>query len=132
LLQEANVKQHYRLSRRNSLGAALLGLALILMSACAPTAAVQSGVVPMVISTSAKDNQLVIQGRYFGSGTGGAEAGNYVLAGADAQGQGGFMLEADTWTPTRITAAIPQGTDLRFVFVVVDGQRSTGLSVNQR
>jgi hypothetical protein len=123
------VKQHFRLSRHGIPGAMLLGLVLTLMTACMPVSTVQSGVVPMIISTTSTDGQLLIQGRYFGTG---AEAGSYLLAGADAQGAGGFMLPTDSWSPTRITAQVPAGLDLGFVFVSAGGQLSTGLPVNQR
>lgn len=126
------MKQHFRLSRNRIMAALVLGLVITLMTSCAPATGIQSTVRPMIISITPKDGQLFIQGRYFGTGAGGAEAGNYVLAGADSRGEGGYVLTADSWTATHITAQLPGNPELGFVFVVVGGTQSTGLPVNQR
>lgn len=125
------LKQLFRPSHRG-IPALLLASIIMLAAACAPPAAVQQRVTPMVISVKPADGQLHIQGRYFGSGAGGHEAGNYLVAGATAQGEGGFILSPTSWTSTHISAPLPTGVNPGFVFVFVDGHRSTGLPVNQR
>lgn len=110
-----------------------LGLAALVLSACAPTAGVRQDVVPTLISVTVPataGGTVVLQGRYFGDGFGGAADDSYVLVGADMKGEGGVQAAVGSWTPTRIEVTAPERAGSGFVFVVVGGQRSNGLPAN--
>lgn len=110
-----------------------LGLAALALSACAPTASVREDVVPTLISVTVPQNAggtVVLQGRYFGDGFGGAADDSYVLVGANMNGDNGVQAEVKSWTPTRIEVSAPERAGSGFVFVVVGGQRSNGLPAN--
>ena len=74
----------------------------------------------------------MLQGRYFGDGRGGERENSYVLVGADANAQGGVRVEPTMWSPSRIEFTAPGGAGYGFVFVFVDGVRSTPLILNLR
>lgn len=107
-------------------------LALGLLAACAPQAAVETNVQPTLFSVTSAGvvgGELVLQGRYFGDGRGGA-GDSYVVLGADINGEGGGRLRAATWNPSKITLGVPRDAGYGYVFVVVDGVKSNGLSAN--
>lgn len=111
----------------------ILGLAALVLSACAPTSAVRQDVVPTLVSVTVPQTAggtVVLQGRYFGDGFGGAADDSYVLVGADMNGDSGVQAEVNTWTPNRIEITVPERAGSGFVFVVVAGQRSNGLPAN--
>lgn len=100
------------------------------LAACAPTqqmAVQQASVTPLLIKTSAaRGGTLVIQGRYLG----GSSNGTVRLT--DSGGQGGYVFPASavqSWTASQIVLTIPQNAPVggHWLFVEVDGQRSTGL-----
>jgi len=111
----------------------ILGLVALALSACAPTVSVSDNVVPTLIAVSAPPaagGTVVLQGRYFGDGFGGAADDSYVIVGADMSGNGGVQPAITSWTPTRIEFSAPDGAGSGFVFVVVAGVRSNGLPAN--
>jgi hypothetical protein len=105
-------------------------LAVSLLTACAPRAAVATNVVPTIISLQIAPgtNDVVLQGRYFGGG----DEGSYVLVGAKSDGTGGTPVATSSWEPTRIAFTAPSGTQASFVFVVVDDVTSNGMPANLR
>lgn len=106
------------------------GLVVVLLAACAPQPTVVTNVPVTLISvtpSTASANTLVLQGRYFGDGRTGGEDVNYVLIGANAQGEGGQKAQVLDWTPTRITVSRPQTGGHGWVFVVAGGVTSNGL-----
>ncbi|MBX3142911.1 MAG: IPT/TIG domain-containing protein [Trueperaceae bacterium] len=108
----------------------LMALGLV---ACAPTAAVSQNVIPTLISVTVPttgSGNVVLQGRYFGDGSGGASENSYVIVGANMSGDGGVRVEASSWSANRIEFVAPAGAGSGFVFVVVDGVTSNGLPVN--
>ncbi|WMT56561.1 hypothetical protein [Truepera radiovictrix] len=108
-------------------------LTLTLLAACAPAARPENNVRPTLVSATAPQQvggRLVLQGRYFGDGAGGAAEGSYVLVAADASGAGGARAQVESWAPDRITLLVPEGVGYGYVFVVVDGVQSNGLPVN--
>ncbi len=112
---------------------ASLTLALLFLAACTPQASVETNVQPTLFSVTAPGEvggQLVLQGRYFGDGTGGNVKGSYVVLGADISGDGGGKISPASWTPSKITLTVPEGAGYGFIFVVVDGVRSNGLPAN--
>lgn len=114
---------------------ALIALLFALLTACAPQTRPENNVRPTLVSASApqRDGELlVLQGRYFGDGRSGAPEGegSYVLVGADANGEGGVRIEAETWSPARISLRVPTGAGYGYVFVMVDGVPSNGLPTN--
>lgn len=112
------------------LGFLVLTLAL---SACQPPAtSVENNVFPMIISTTVQDEgeTLLIQGRYFGNGVSGSDDDSYVILGADVTGEGGVLVRPSEWSPTRIVVQVPEGVGSGFVYVVVNGVKSTGLPAN--
>ncbi len=111
----------------------ILGLAALALSACAPPSTVRTDVVPTLISVTvpqAAGGSVVLQGRYFGDGFGGAADDSYVLVGADMNGNNGVQAQVDSWSATRIEITVPERAGSGFVFVVVNGQRSNGLPAN--
>jgi hypothetical protein len=106
----------------------IVGMAtLLLLTSCKPTAIVATEVVPTLISVQARDpSAVVLQGRYFGGGGG----DSYVLISTAVDGEGGMMVEASQWSPTRIVFAAPEGSGGAFVIVVADGRRSNPLPAN--
>lgn len=111
----------------------ILGLAALMLSACAPTATVRNDVIPTLISVTVPQTSggsVVLQGRYFGDGFGGAADDSYILVGADMNGDNGVIAEASSWSPTRIEFLAPERAGSGFVFVVVNGNRSNGLPAN--
>ncbi len=100
--------------------------------ACAPTAAVSQNVIPTLISVTVPSGSgnVVLQGRYFGDGSGGASENSYVIVGANMSGEGGVRVDASSWSANRIEFAAPAGAGSGFVFVVVNGVTSNGLPVN--
>jgi hypothetical protein len=110
-----------------------LGLLAIALAACAPTASVETNVVPTLISVTPPQSSggtVVLQGRYFGDGHGGSAPNSYVLVGANMNGDGGLKVKATSWTANRIEFAEPQNGGYGFVFVVVNGVQSNGLPAN--
>lgn len=107
-----------------------IGLVVLLLAACAPSAVVSTEVVPTIISiqVAPDSNDVVLQGRYFG---GGGE-GSHVLVGANGNAENGEVVEPDSWTPTRIEFTAPEGTNGSFVFVVVNDIVSNGMPANLR
>lgn len=107
-------------------------LALLALTACAPGAAVVSNVVPTLVSVQLPQDggPIVLQGRYFGDGEGGAATESFVLVGAKADCSEGVAVEADTWSSNRIELTDPGGVGYGFVCVVVDGVASNGLPLD--
>lgn len=108
-----------------------LSLALLLLGACAPGTDVESNVQPTVISVCGPPtcaDSLVIQGRNFGDGAGGANT--YVVAGADVAGRGGVRVPITSWAPNRIVTELPTDAGYGYLFVIVSGVRSSGLPVS--
>lgn len=106
---------------------------LLLLAACAPQSTIQNTVSPSLISVTVPQGDtgvVVLQGRYFGDGQSGDADDSYVLVGANADGSEGVRVEPGTWTPSRITFALPSNAGYGFVFVVVDGAMSNGLPAN--
>lgn len=110
-----------------------------LLAACAPQSTIQNRVTPTLISVTVPQDDVgpvVLQGRYFGDGAGGdaenaeGEDNTYVLVGANIDGTEGVRVEPGTWTPSRITFAVPANAGYGFVFVVVNGVMSNGLPAN--
>ncbi|WP_261663824.1 IPT/TIG domain-containing protein [Deinococcus sp. Marseille-Q6407] len=101
------------------------------LAACAPTqqTALQATVTPVLIKTSAsvaRGGTLTLQGRYLG----GPSNGTVRLT--NAEGRGGYVFPASavqSWTDSQIVLTIPQDAPVggNWLFVEVDGQRSTGL-----
>lgn len=111
----------------------ILGLAALALSACAPTSTVRTDVVPTLVSVTVPQTAggtVVLQGRYFGDGFGGAADDSYVLVGADMNGDNGVIAEVSSWSPTRIEVTSPERAGSGFVFVVVGGNMSNGLPAN--
>ena len=109
------------------------GLVAALLTACAPSVSIENQVLPTLYSVTApqtRDTPVVLQGRYFGDGLQGQAADSYVILGADVSGAGGVRVKALSWSPSRIEVAIPDGAGSGFIFVVVNGVRSTGLPAN--
>ncbi len=106
----------------------IVGLAaLLLLAACKPSATVATEVVPTLISVQARDaSAVVLQGRYFGGGGG----DSYILISASVDGQGGTMVEAAEWSPTRIVFEAPPQSGGAFVIVVADGRPSNPMPAN--
>lgn len=107
------------------------------LAACAPTqqtAVQQASVTPVLIKTSeaaGPGGTLTIQGRYLG----GARSGAVRLT--DSQGEGGYVFPAaavQSWTDNRIVLTLPQNAPVggHWLFVEVDGKRSTGLPYSVR
>ncbi len=114
---------------------ALIALGLIgaVLSSCAPAPSVVTNVPVTLISVSApaaKGDNVVLQGRYFGDGRTGGDSVNYVVIGANAEGNGGQHAQVVEWTPTRIVFVAPETGGSGWVFVVAGGVRSNGLPVN--
>jgi hypothetical protein len=107
-----------------------IGLVVMLLAACAPTATFATQVVPSIISLTVTPgtNDVVLQGRYFGGGG----DGSFVLVGADGTGEGGTPVTATSWSPSRIVFTAPPGTNASVVFVVVNGVHSNGMPANLR
>ena len=111
----------------------VFGVIGLLLAACTPSITIENQVLPSLYSVTVPETgeeTLILQGRYFGDGFGGAAAESYVIVSADVQGDGGLRLNADSWSPSRIELGIPEGAGSGFVFVVVDGVRSNGLPAN--
>lgn len=111
---------------------ALMAL-FLLLAACAPQASVETNVQPTLFSVTAPGEvgaQLVLQGRYFGDGQGGKQRESYVVIGADINGEGGGRINPLSWSPSKITLTVPEGSGYGFVFVFVDGIKSNGLPAN--
>jgi hypothetical protein len=105
----------------------------LLLGACAPNVTVQSNVLPTLISVTVPPSgagNVVLQGRYFGDGFGGASPESYVIVGADISGGEGMRITPTSWTSTRIELPIPEGAGSGFIYVVVDGVRSNGIPAN--
>ncbi|GHG06462.1 hypothetical protein GCM10017783_18890 [Deinococcus piscis] len=107
------------------------------LAACAPTQQApvqQASVTPVLIKTSvaaARGDTLTIQGRYLG----GAQNGTVRLT--DSQGEGGYVFPASavqSWTDSQIVLTVPQNAPVggHWLFVEVDGHRSTGLQYSVR
>jgi len=107
-------------------------LALLALTACAPSAAVVTNVVPTLISVQLPQDgaTVVLQGRYFGDGRGGAAEDSYLIVGAASDCTGGVEIEAADWSNSRITFEDPGGIGYGFVCVVVRGTLSNGLPLN--
>lgn len=110
-----------------------LAVAALLLAACAPTVTVENNVLPTLISVTVPPSgtgNVLLQGRYFGDGYGGAGDDSYVIVGADISGAGGVRVEPASWSPTRIEFPIPEGAGSGFIYVVVDGVQSNGIPAN--
>lgn len=106
-------------------------LAALVLAACAPQAqTVATSVLPQIFQISTDDDQVTIRGRYLGSGQGGYDAGNYVLIGADVQGQGGQAYTASEWSSNRIVVTVPVAAQSGLIHVSVAGHLSNNLTVN--
>lgn len=108
-------------------------LMLATLSACAPRNQIQDNVVPVLYSvTPAKQvgDTVVLQGRYFGDGQGGKAGDSYVILGANIDAKGGVRISPTSWRPSRISFAMPAGVGYGYVFVVVNGNLSSGLPAN--
>lgn len=101
------------------------------LASCAPrnTAAVAGvTVAPVLIKVSpaaSLGGQMTIQGRYLGG-----PSTSYVLLGADADGNGGYRVPAESivsWTDTDITLTIPSNAPVggSWVYVVSGGTKSS-------
>ena len=117
----------------------ILFASIAFLAACAPQTSIQNRVAPTLISVTVPQGDVgpvVLQGRYFGDGMDGeavtaeGEAASYVLVGANIDGTEGVRVEPGTWTPSRITFAVPANAGYGFVFVVVNGVMSNGLPAN--
>lgn len=110
-----------------------LGLFAVLVASCAPAPSIVTNVPVTLISVSTpttKGDVVVLQGRYFGDGRTGGDAVNYVLVGANAEGNGGQRATVVDWSPTRITFVAPEAGGSGWVFVYAGGVRSNGLPTN--
>ena len=110
-----------------------LGIVALLLGACAPVVTVESNVLPTLISVTVPpsgDGAVVLQGRYFGDGFGGAAEDSYVIVGADISGDEGMRVTPSSWSTTRIEFDIPEGGGTGFIYVVVAGVRSNGIPAN--
>lgn len=110
-----------------------LGLCVLLLSACGPTVRIENSVLPTLVSVTVPqtaDGMIVLQGRYFGNGTSEQDEDSYVIVGSDINGGSGYRVYANSWTPSRIELAVPEGAGFGYVFVVVNGVRSNGLPAN--
>lgn len=106
-------------------------LAVFALAACAPQVqTVATSVLPQIFQISTDDDQVVIRGRYLGSGEGGYEAGNYVLIGADVQGIGGRAYTASEWSSNRIVVTVPVTDQSGLIHVSVAGHLSNNLTIN--
>lgn len=106
-------------------------LAALLLGACAPQArTVATSVLPQIFQVSTDGDQVVIRGRYLGSGQGGYEAGNYVLIGADIDGTGGLAFTASSWSNNRIEVTIPAANQTGLIHVRVNGDLSNNLTIS--
>lgn len=110
--------------------ALVIGVFVLVLSACAPQPQVENNVVPTLVSTTVKGDNVVLQGRYFGDGQGGESSGSYVTLGANYNGAGGVRAEVLSWTQNRIEVTIPRGAGYGYAFVFVDRLRSNGLPVD--
>ena len=107
-------------------------LALSALTACAPPATFENNVVPTLISVDPNGgdgDEVVLVGRYFGDGEGGAAADSYVVVGAYSDCTGGVRIRARTWSHDRITFTDP-GAGAGFVCVVSGGVSSNPLTAN--
>lgn len=105
-------------------------LAVAAITACAPPATVVNNVVPTLISIQLPEDpqdEVVLVGRYFGDGQGGAAEDSYLVLGARSDCTGGVRVRADTWTSSRITFTDPGGVGAGFVCVVSAGVLSNPL-----
>lgn len=110
--------------------ALVVGLFLLVLSACAPQPQVENNVVPTLVSASIKGDNVILQGRYFGDGQGGENARSYVMFGANYSGAGGVRATVLSWSNNRIEVSAPSGAGYGYAFVFVEGLRSNGLPVN--
>ena len=110
----------------------VVALALLSLAACAPSRSVVNSVVPTLVSVQLPegDGPIVLQGRYFGDGQSGAADDSYVVIGARSDCSGGVQVEADTWSPNRITFTDPGGVGYGFVCVVAANTVSNGLPLD--
>ncbi|HLR46625.1 MAG TPA: hypothetical protein VK092_05645 [Deinococcales bacterium] len=105
---------------------------LSVLAACAPQQqTVATNVLPTIFSVRTDDADILIQGRYFGTGEDGVSGGNYVEIGADLTGEGGTAYEADDWTDKRIRLALPDNVASGSVRVFVNGQPSNVLPLSR-
>ncbi len=109
----------------------LLGLALLLLVACAPTP-MQDNIRPHLVSVTprpvVRPEVIVLQGRYFGA----PGENSYVVLGADSSGEGGFRIpDIREWSHNRIVVGAPNGGGIGFALVEVDGVRSNVLPLNR-
>lgn len=113
----------------------LISLLIMLISACDTPVQVQNNVLPTLVSVTAplsleESDLVVLQGRYFGDGLTGEAENSYVRLGADIAGQGGVLVRALEWSPSRIVVRAPDGAGSGYAFVYVRGVRSNGLPAN--
>lgn len=107
-------------------------LALLALTACAPSAAVVNNVVPTLISVQLPQDggPVQLQGRYFGDGQGGQAEDSYVVIGAKSDCTGGVRVPADSWSSNRIAFTDPGGVGYGFVCVVSAGTVSNGMPLD--
>lgn len=108
-------------------------LLLLLAAACAPQQqTVATNVLPTIFSVRTDGNDILIQGRYLGTGPSGTDGRNYVEIGADLKGNGGTAYEAAEWSDKRIRLTLPDTLASGSVRVFVDGQPSNILPLSRR
>ena len=107
-------------------------LALLALTACAPSSAVVNNVVPTLVSVQLPQDggPIALQGRYFGDGQSGQAEDSYVVIGARSDCTGGVQVEADSWSANRITFSDPGGVGYGFVCVVAANSVSNGLPLD--
>ena len=112
----------------------LICCCFLLLSACAPKVDLSTEVKPTLISVKVPQNtegKLVLQGRYFGDGQGGAGVDSYVVLGADIDGENGVRVAPDEWSPSKIVInKVPLDAGYGYAYVVVNGQASNALPAN--
>lgn len=110
----------------------LLFLLLFILAACAPPqTSVATNVLPTIFSVRTEGNGILIQGRYLGTGAGGAAAGNYVEVGADLDGRNGTAYEAAEWSDKRVRLTLPASLPSGSVRVFAGGRPSNILPLSR-
>src|SRR5690625_1126765 len=93
-------------------------LAGLLLAGCAPQArTVANSFMPQIFKARYADGQLHLQGRYLGHGSGGIDAGHYVLRGGDVDETGGLDYDATSWSYSREDGSVPADGPTGNVFV---------------
>ena len=102
----------------------IVGLsALLLLAACMPSPMddVAFDVRPTILSVRTDQApSIVIEGRYFGDGTG----DSYVLVGANTEASGAVRADVIEWSPRRIVVSAPAEALAGQLYVVAYGRPS--------